>query len=1038
VSTSETQSEIVGFRLSPQQELVLEPGADGTAVQCAAIVDAPSAPQLRAALAQAVQRYEILRTTFVRPVGVRDRQQVIHDDLAAAWRDEPLPADGAPPAGDPETLSELLASEREAAFDIENGPLLRALLLSPRSDAAGGLLVLTAHAAVADPRSLLLLLGELLSAAESSEPIQYADYAEWRHEFQSGEDADATDGRAWWQADAEEWPTAARLALGVPPHSDHVGPRAVQISLEPGRLQSAADAQRVAPSALLEACWHATLARLTGQGEQLVAGWLDGREQPDLDRAIGAYAQPVPIHSSVQDGTSFAEVLDQVRRGRAEAARRQDYASAGDHGALTRAATAGFVHIDLTGAPGPIAATRPPQIVPLLLVSQVDPSGELSAELQFDADALSEADAQALAARLAAVIGSATADAGQIVSRLTILQPSEREQLIAAAAGPWPGADAATPVHHLFERRAGSEAQAPAVADASSELTYSELDAAANRLAHLLRDAGVDRDARVGLCLHRTPGLLEGLLGILKAGGAYVPLNYEHPPARLAHQLSETEARVLVTETALLDRLPPFAGEIVCLDRDRARIDAYPATTTEHTSQPEDLAYVMYTSGSTGLPKGVMVTHGNLANYSVQIAERLEAEGARFGVVSAISTDLGNTCIFPALVGGGCVQLISPDASMDGDALAAEVGDTALDVLKIAPSHLRALLGAGAAALPRRWLVIGGEALSWELVQRIRELAPDCRVLNHYGPTEATIGCCAYEVAEPRADAATVPIGRPLAGARAYVLDRELEPLPAGVPGELCVAGAGIAAGYVGSPPPGDPATAGNSAGPFLADPFSDEPSRMYRTGDRVRRLNDGAIEFLGRIDDQVKIRGFRIEPAEVEAVLGRHPAIRQAAVVPEPDDRGELRLVAYIAAAEDPTVEDLQAFLAESLPEYMVPGTFAQLDSLPFTPSGKIDRQALAALATVQMRRQAQYVAPRDAIETQIAGIWAELLGADQVGVFDDFFALGGHSLLATQAIMRIRREHADIPLRALLAAPTVATLAEVVRGGPIEGGNS
>ncbi len=1033
MSTPETQPEIVGFRLSPQQELVLEGGASSPFVQCAATVDAPNAESLRAALAAAVQRHEVLRTTFVRPVGVRDRQQVIHDDLPAAWVEEPAP--GGSPVDEPAALSALMARERQADSDLERGPLLRALLLTPTADGAGGLLVLTAHAAVADPHSLLLLLGELLSGAgESSEPIQYADYAEWRHEHLSGEDADAADGRAWWQADAQERPTTL-LPAGGAPSAGQSGSGRVSVSLSSDRLRSAAEAQRVPPAALLEACWHATLARLTGESEQLVAGWLDGREQPDLGEAIGAYAQPVPIRSRVEDGTSFAEVLDQVRRGRTEAARRQDYASAGDHGALTAAAPTGFVHIDLATATVPIVATRSAQIVPLMLVSRTDASGAISAELQFDpgAGALSEADAQALAARLAAVIDSAATDAGQTISKLTILDPSEREQLIAAAAGPAPVADAATPVHHLFERQAASKAQAPAVASGSSELTYGELDAAANRLAHLLREAGVDRDARVGLCLHRTPALLEGLLGILKAGGAYVPLNYEHPPARLAHQLSETESRVLVTETALLDRLPPFAGEIVCLDRDRDRIDAYPTSAPEHTSQPEDLAYVMYTSGSTGLPKGVMVTHGNLANYSAQIAERLQADGARFGVVSAISTDLGNTCIFPALVGGGCVQLIGPDASMDGDALAAELGDHKLDVLKIAPSHLRALLGAGAAALPRRWLVVGGEALSWELVQRIRELSPDCRVLNHYGPTEATIGCCAYDVGEPRADAGTVPIGWPLAGDRAYVLDRELEPLPAGVPGELCVAGAGIAAGYVGSPSAG-----ANASGPFVADPFSREPSRMYRTGDRVRRLHDGAIEFLGRIDDQVKIRGFRIEPAEVEAVLSRHPAVRQAAVVPEPDERGELRLVAYIAAAEDPTVEDLQAFLSESLPDYMVPGTFAQLEALPFTPSGKIDRKALAGLATVQMRREAQYVAPRDAIEAQIAAIWAELLGTDQVGVFDDFFALGGHSLLATQAIMRIRRDHADIPLRALLAAPTVATLAEVVRGGPIEKGDS
>jgi amino acid adenylation domain-containing protein len=580
-------------------------------------------------------------------------------------------------------------------------------------------------------------------------------------------------------------------------------------------------------------------------------------------------------------------------------------------------------------------------------------------------------------------------------------------------------------VHQLFEHQVRLTPERPAVAGGGDELSYEQLNVAANRLAHVLRKAGVQRNVTVGLCLERTPRLLEAVLAILKAGGAYVPLNYEHPAARIAHQLSESGARMLVTEAPLLARLPGFDGEVVCIDRDAERIAGGSAADPEPVCAPEDLVYVMYTSGSTGLPKGVAVTHGNLANYATCLADRLQPgdSAMRFGVVSAISTDLGNTCIFPPLISGGCVQLISPGASMDTPAILAECGGQALDVLKITPSHLSALLAGddAAAALPRRWLLLGGEALSWELAERIRGLA-GCQILNHYGPTEETTGCCAYDVTEIRDDAATVPIGRPLAGVRAYVVDPELGLLPPGVPGELCIAGEGVARGYIGGDQDQD--------GPFRADPFwAAAAARMYRTGDRARYLRDGAIEFLGRVDDQVKIRGFRIEPGEIEAVLARHPAVRQAAVVPERDDGGEARLVAYIASSADPSVEELQAFLGQSLPEYMVPSAFATLESMPFTPSGKIDRRALSGLAAVQIRREAEFVAPRDEVEQEIAAIWAKLLGVERVGVFDDFFALGGHSLLATQAIMRIRREHGDIPLRALLAAPTVAALAEVVR---------
>lgn len=364
------------------------------------------------------------------------------------------------------------------------------------------------------------------------------------------------------------------------------------------------------------------------------------------------------------------------------------------------------------------------------------------------------------------------------------------------------------------------------------------------------------------------------------------------------------------------------------------------------------------------------------------------------------------------------MRVVSVPASMDATTLAAELGAPA-DAMKITPSHLRALIAGGteSAALPSRWLVLGGEALSWELVQQVRAASPQLRILNHYGPTETTVGCCAYPVGDRRTDALTVPIGFPLAGYRAYVLDANLEPVPIGVPGELCIGGAGVAAGYVGT-----------NGGAFLEDPFA-AGSRIYRTGDRVRRLRDGALEFLGRLDDQVKIRGYRVEPGEIEAALMTHPAIRHAAVNAEADERGELRLVAYIAPSDSPSPEELQALLARSLPDYMVPSAFATLATLPFTPSGKIDRAALPGLAEVQTRRATDSVAPRDEIESEIAAIWASLLGVEEVGVFDDFFSLGGHSLMATQAIMRIRRRYGDIPLRALLAAPTVAALADVVR---------
>jgi amino acid adenylation domain-containing protein len=1047
VSTPQNEPEVVSFRLSPQQEQLRADNATPVS-QVAAVLRGPlDEAALRAALEQAVGRHEILRTAVVTPAGMRAPQQVIHERLAPGWASAGESA--AELLGDRHLLERVLAREA-AEVDIEHGPIVRALLAG--SGEEQGVLVLSAAATSADAGSLLILIDELTRSGErddGAEPIQYADYAEWRHQLIAGDEAGADEGRAFWGQESAALPSPPRLLFGSWDSPRAGPPAAVPIKLEAEVLehvQRAADAAAVSVPTFLEAAWHALIGRLTGVSELAIVRWLDGREQLDLALAVGPYTQPVPIHSRCEAGTSFAEILDQVRRAGTQAARWQDYASANELAELMRMAPIGFAHTSLDAAAPAVldvASLSPPlPMAPLLL--HCFGNGVLRVKLRHDPAAVSPDDAAEISARFATVLASAAADPTQAVAGLALMDATERSRLLAGAAAPAPApaVHAATPVHHRFEEQSRLTPDRPAVNSSVGGSSYAELNAAANRLAHHLRDAGVVANAAVGLCMERTPAMVTALLAILKAGGAYVPLNYEHPPARIAEQLAQADARFLVTQEHLLDRLSSFAGTVVCVERDAREIDARPSANVDHSAQPQDLVYVMYTSGSTGVPKGVEVTHGNLANYTAYMADRLGARdpqastGLQFAVVSAISTDLGNTSIFPALATGGCIHLIDAAAAMDGDALAAYAADHPLDVLKITPSHLRALLGGSrpAGVLPRRWLVVGGEALSWDLMARVRGLSPQCRLMNHYGPTETTVGCATYDVdAAARDDAATVPIGRPIAGASAYVLDAEREPVAVGVPGELYVGGAGVAAGYAGNP--------AETAERFVQDPFvADGAARMYRTGDRARYLRDGAVEFLGRVDDQVKIRGYRIEPGEIEVALMRHPAIRQAAVSVDEGEGGERRLMAYLVASEEPTVEEVQAFLSQSLPDYMVPSAFATLESLPFTPSGKVDRKALAGLVAAETRRDAKFVAPRDTLEEEIASIWSELLGVERVGVFDDFFALGGHSLLATQAIIRIRRSHGDIPLRALLAAPTVATLAEVVRsagGASVAGGD-
>ncbi len=733
----ETKTETAGFRLSPQQQQLLAVDGAPGATQCAALLHGPvDVDALRAALDSVVARHEILRTTFVQPAGMRAPQQIIGEQSASAWSLEERPSDAEPIANDA-ALEELMAREAERGFDLERGPLLRALLLGGEQESPT--LVLTACAACADSASLLLALTELCEsyggATPAEEPVQYADYAEWRHELIADEESQVQDGLAFWREDAADRPAPPRILFAL---RDATGAtrRAAPLELggiELNALQRAAVGAGVPVAVFLEAAWHALVARMSGASELLLAGWADGRAQPDLAQAIGAYEQPVPIRSRFQDTTTFAEIVDQVRRSRAQAVRWQDCGAAEDLAAVAEQAAAGwtFSAVGQLAAPARsvLALRLAPGSVPLVLALR-STDGTLEGEVVYDPHALAQEDAREIARRFATLLSSAIADPSLPVAQLEILDAGERDRLLESSAADAPAAGAEKPVHERFEEQARSTPDRLAVVGPSGSLTYAELDAAANRLAHHLQQLGPVRQQQVGLCMERTPSMIAALLAILKAGGAYVPLNYEHPPARIAHQLSDAGVRVLVTEQHLLASLPQLDATVVCVDRDAAAIAERPTESPDSVAALDDLAYVMYTSGSTGTPKGVAVTHANLAGYAAAIAARLSAtedpDGLVFGVVSAISTDLGNTSIFTPLVSGGCIRLIGAEAATDGGLLAAELDGEPLDVLKIAPSHLRALLAAnGDGVLPRRWLVVGGEALRWELVEQVESKGPD-------------------------------------------------------------------------------------------------------------------------------------------------------------------------------------------------------------------------------------------------------------------------------------------------------------------------
>ena len=883
------------FQISPQQEQRWAAEPDGAAARTQAVLAikgqvADSA--LTDALRTAVSRHESLRTTFVRQPGLTFPVQGVHPALDPDI--ETLDVSTLDPQQRSQRLQELLRSELRAPWDLQRGPLVRAKLVRTSADRAD--LVLTLSALCVDQSSTALLLGELagqLAGAELVEdPLQYADFSSWQHELQSSDEDEARAARASWtelaKLSSPELPFSGAGAT-----SDAV--QEIELEIDPGlagTLVPHAGRYAASLSAFAQAAWHAVLGRL-GATDSCTVAYLSGdRRHPDLDGAVGAFARAVPIQTDVNGKRSFAEVLAEVDRARGRALVLQDYAP----DQAVNAVDIGFADY-ASHLPQPQDAeltiarmARCGRDLPLVLMCGSD-GEQLRLRLVFDPARHRAATVKALGDGLIKLLGAVAGDPGVRLGEVDLLGEEEREHLF----GDWAGPTAAVPrerVHELIARWAVSAPDRDAVLDADGTITYAQLDARANQLAQHLRRLGVRERGTVGLCTDRSIAMVVGLLGILKAGAAYVPLHHEHPPARLRHQLASAGASAVVTQEALLDRLAQFDGPLVCLDRDSGAVEREPEQAPEVRVDEEDLAYVIYTSGSTGTPKGVQVTHRNVVNYAAYIAGRLQADRQplSFGLVTSVSTDLGNTSVFGALCSGGTLVLVRPEAAADPGALAGFLERTPVDVLKITPSHIGALLAANdARVLPRRWLVVGGERAGWDLVERVRALS-GCQILNHYGPTETTIGSCTHPIGEGRGEyePAGVPIGTPIANTRCYVIDHAHQPALVGVAGKLFIAGAGVARGYAGEPQ--------LTAERFLADPFVPR-DRMYDTGDVARWLPDGTLEFLGRADEQIKIRGYRVEPAEVEAALRSHPGVREAVAVVQAATDSEPRLLAYCAA---------------------------------------------------------------------------------------------------------------------------------------------
>jgi len=1025
-------------------------------------------PAFRRAFEALVQRHPSLRTTFALQAGQPVQQVHPHASVpfeeidATAWAEEQVPA--------------RLVEATQPPFDLERGPVMRVSLF--RRSEREQILLLVVHHIVVDFWSLAVMMSELgaLYAADLSgrpavlPPLSadYRDFVRWQAALLAGPAGE----RLWhyWQSQL-----AGPLPLLALP-TDRPRPpiqrlRGAQhdftLSTErTRRLRALAKAEGATLYMVLLAAFELLLFNHTGQDDLLVASPMAGRSRAEFEGVVGFFANPVVLRARNTGNPPFRAFLAEVRQTVLAALDHQDYPTLRlvqrlhPPRDLSRAPLCQTMFV--LDKPHRLGDPAEPALVgdqiglrmtlgglemesiPLerraasldLVLLIIETSGSLAASLRFDSDLFDPATIARMAGHFETLLEGVIADPGTPIGLLEWLSAAERRQLLQGFNHIGPEYATGRYFHQLFEDQVRRTPDALVLRFEDQRLSYAQLNARANQLAHHLQWLGVGPEVPVALALGPCPELLIGVLGILKAGGAWLPLDPTLPPARLALMLADAAPPLVLSAAPWRAALPDHPGMVLCLDADWDVLVGKREDDPENGIDAHSLAYIIYTSGSTGQPKGVMGEHGGLINYLSWVNRELVGGRAlSLPVTTRLSFDMSLKQLLAPLLRGGTVWLLPEAVLAEPVALLAAVAGEPGLVLNGVPSWWRTLLEAiqsGQAPAPEHLVELwfGGEPLSPELVARTRARLPQVQIWNIYGPTEATANAAATRLAP--GDPLT--IGRPIANTQLYVLNPWRQLVAIGVTGELYIGGAGVTRGYLNQPALTAEAFVPDT---FSAGPFSAVPdARLYRSGDLARYRADGTLELLGRADHQVKLRGFRLELGEIEAALGRHPALRDAVVVlqagatgPRPTDReSEPRLIAYVVPTPEgmPSTSTLRQFLKQSLPEYMVPALFVALERLPQLANGKVDRHALPAPERTRPALAQALVAPRTPTEQQLAALWAQLLELERVGIDDNFFDLGGHSLLATQLLSRVRDTfQVEIPLRRLFEGPTVAALA-------------
>jgi amino acid adenylation domain-containing protein len=996
---------------------------------------------------ECIKRHEILRTCF----GVVDGQpiQVIKPAVNLS-----LPVVEVNHSNEMEHethLRSVLAQYAQQSFDLRRGPLFRSILF--RLTEEDHVLLLNMHHIVSDGWSMGIFFRELAafyngfiignSQSLPELPIQYADYAIWQREQLHGEVLERQ--LSYWKKRLEGKLPVLKLPTDRPRPAVLTSRGASQLFALSKELVGSLKALSVSEGGTLFmalfAAFNVLLYRYTGQEDIITGTPIAGRNRMEIEGLIGFFANTLALRVDLSGEPTFRNLLGRVKEVCLGAYEHQDLPFERLVEELNPERDRSYspliqVMFALESVPeeelslvgieanrmelGAVTAKFE------ITFSLTESREGLNGTIEYNVDLFDDGTIDRMLGHFRALLEAIAANPDRQIGKLPLLMEAERRQLLVE----WNRTEADYPkdatIHELFERQVERTPDVIAVVYEDQRLTYRQLNARANQVAHYLQRHGVGPDLLVGICMERSLEIVIGILGILKASGAYVPLDPAYPKERLAFMLEDTQPSVLLTQQPLIENLAEHSAHVVCLDRDWEEIARESDENFRCGTTADNLAYVMYTSGSSGKPKGVEVLHRGIVRLLFGIGYAQLDACQTFLHLAPCSFDASTFEIWGALLHGAKCVLYPGRVPSTGE-LGTLLHKHKVTTLWLTASLFNALIDEAPGILAEiHQLLIGGEPLSVSHVRRALALLPHTEIINGYGPTESTTFACCYRIPKQLGEGvASIPIGRPIANTQACILDHYLNPVPVGVAGELHIAGVGLARGYHNQPM--------RTAESFIDNPLSELPyARLYKTGDLARYLQDGNIDFLGRLDNQVKIRGHRIELGEIETVLGMHPAVRENVVVLREDVLAGRWLVAYIVAnqATPPVRAEFGGFLKQKLPDYMIPSHFLFLNSLPLTANGKVDRQALPIPDRILPESEDSFLAPRDEVERKLIDIFAKLLGVQNIGVKDNFFDLGGHSLMAVRVMSRIEKTFGKtLHPATIFQAPTVEQLGVFLR---------